>query len=58
MEHDGSAISVFDKHPDEGHTNENIVGVVVLWKKSEYRKDTMKETGCCRGVYVCVAGWG
>lgn len=36
VEHDGSAISVFDKHSNEGHTDENIVCVVVLWKKSEY----------------------
>lgn len=30
VEHDGSAISVFDKHSNERHANENIIGVVVL----------------------------
>lgn len=44
VEHDGSAISVFDKHPDEGHTDENIVGIVVLWKRNEYHKDTVKSS--------------
>lgn len=36
VEHDGSAVSVFDEHADEGHADENIVGVVVLHVK-EYR---------------------
>lgn len=30
VEHDGSAVSVFDEHADEGHANEDIVGVIVL----------------------------
>lgn len=34
VEHDGSAISVFDEHSDEGHTDENIVGVIVLREKN------------------------
>lgn len=58
MEHDGSAISVFDKHPNEGHTDENIVGVVVLWKKIEHQNDRVKFSHnqinwlFCRGVSV------
>lgn len=34
MEHDGSAISMFHKYTNEGHTDENIIGVVVLWKNN------------------------
>lgn len=33
MEHDGSAISVFNKHSNERHTDEYVIGIVVLWKK-------------------------
>lgn len=38
MEHDGSAISVFDKHPNEGHPDENIISVVILWGKKAHEK--------------------
>lgn len=45
MEHDGSAISVFDKHSNEGHTDEDIVGVIVLKEKdqdkSSYREECL-----------------
>lgn len=30
VEHDGPAISVFDKHSNKRHSNKNVVGVVVL----------------------------
>ena len=30
MEHDGPSVSVFDEHSDEGHPDEDVVGVVVL----------------------------
>lgn len=33
VEHDGSAISVFNKHANERHTDEYVIGIVVLWKK-------------------------
>lgn len=33
MEHDGSAISVFNKYSNERHTDEYVIGIVVLWKK-------------------------
>ena len=39
MEHDGSAISVFDKHSNKRHTNENIICVVILWNKREQLKE-------------------
>lgn len=35
MEHDGSAIPVFDEHADEGHADEDVVGVIVLHEKSK-----------------------
>ena len=53
MEHDGSAISVFDKHPNEGHTNENIVGVVVLWRENKYHIDTVRSSHYQRNWPLC-----
>lgn len=57
--HDGSAVSVFDKHANEGHTNENVIGVVVLWRKNKHHWYTVRShydrdrllCGC-----VCVCG--
>lgn len=53
VEHDGSAVSVFDEHPNEGDTNENIVGVVVLWEKNISKSShNQLRRSVCRGLQV------
>lgn len=57
MEHDGSAVSVFDEHADEGHADENIVGVIVLHMK-EYKSVILKGrmSGTVSSAYFCGKG--
>lgn len=59
VEHDGSAISVFDKHPDEGHTDEDVVGVIVLRDnkidESSYREEY--QPICHRPTFAGKVSW-
>lgn len=45
MEHNGSAVSVLDEHSDEGHADEDVVGVIVLHEKNtdkpSYREECL-----------------
>lgn len=39
VKHDRSAVSVLDEHADERHADENVVGVVVLSRKSDMSEE-------------------
>lgn len=56
VEHNGSAVSVLDEHSDEGHADEDIIGVIVLHEENMDKPSYREECGDIPWTYLSGKG--